>query len=184
MKRSAIALLAALTILITLGCGATEPPTSTPPAPTPPVENDWHVRHSRDPITGADTTTAKAFPHSRPQYATLSGPVVRCDAGREHGVEVFFIFDLYMWDAYPVVTYRVDGGMPVTQTVWRTSTNNRGAFVVDRHLARVLSDWADASLLVFRAEGYEISARTYTYEVHVQGLRDALADMGCYTGPL
>lgn len=139
----------------------------------------WEYFANVDLITDEDTSFIDALASEYPEYARLSGLVVRCSSMMSNGVDVFFVADRYL-GSNSEVTYRFDSGEPISET-WLRSEDRESLFIPDRQVAAFLSALNASEQFIFRVSG---PTRTYTYVVPVHGLNDAMFRLGCYTGSL
>lgn len=164
-----------------------EEPEGEPEEEPEPDLGQWRYVERVDPITDKNTSYIRAG-------TTAIDLVVRCherdwelsDPELENGVEVYVATKRHLGVRdYYRVTYRVDSREPVTAS-WIASSNHQGAF------ARIsvwegyngvhdfLQEIALGTNLIFRIAAFD---GDHTYTLRVDGFRNALEKLGCYTGP-
>ena len=149
-------------------------------AQAPQLIGSWTVVQSVDLITDEDKSYAHVVAFDRPQHADRAGPSIMCSASSDNGIFLAFMADRYLGTSdFADITYRVDGGQPLTGR-WLNLDTAVAPMYADE-MNRVLQTWFDAGTMVFR-----VSTRlaTYTYQVDIAGLRAAIGALGCYRGPM
>lgn len=141
----------------------------------------WSLLRDVDLITDENRSGIMGDVTEYPGYSRGAGMVIRCRQGAPYGVEVYFFADQYLGSraSYPVV-YRVDGGQPVNAS-WLKSTTNESVFAPDQAVEGIINDLLDGARLVFRVTSF---SGPETYVQPIDGLREALIALGCYTGQL
>lgn len=144
---------------------------------------DWTIERARDLFTDAEQAVAYVRPSQHPPLGARDMFTIGCVESAANlkvdGVVIMLAGSVYVSDSYVEVERRVDS-LPPYSDAWfvnRTSLALNQQSAVRKFLAELL----DAEQLALRYRGY---SETATYVFPVEGAREVLATLGCYTGEL
>lgn len=163
------------TVLLTLALS------SAALAQSPVPVGDWHVLPQIDPFTDENSSIAAVMPDEYPTGGRNDGIAIMCSnaSSATDGINLMAAGSAYIGEQFTTVTYRVDSHPPVTARWFVSNTN------VLAHNAEVSRSFISALLggekLAIRWDAYRT---TPTYIYSIRGLREALIELGCYTGQL
>lgn len=141
---------------------------------------DWLILKSIDPFTDDNDSTMGAIPSDYPTLGSNDLLAFGCKPSGQNGIVLALMGSNYVSENTVVVTYRVDTNPPVTD-IWRKLNTDVVGPLPGAETQALIDAMLDGSKIAIRYSAYSTTA-TYIYPI--SGLREALRELGCYTGTL